>query len=308
MATVIKHNINGIEYNYLSYSYRKDGKVLKKERYIGRDIPPYDDMTQIWEELSHEIVEERWIPQIEEIKINYQNDLNRMPLPIKAKNLRSFGIRFTHHSNKIEGSTLTLREVEKVVNEDVTPSNRSLTDILETKAHMNIYEKMINTNEKISMDLICKWHKELFQTTDHNSAGIIRNYTVYIGGSHYEPPMTKIEIEMLLDVLFSWYHQKKTILHPVFLAAVMHYNFVAIHPFGDGNGRMARLLTNYILHKNNYPMFDVDARIRDRYYKALERSDQKDYALPFIQWFFKYYIINNKKYLSNIISAISIQS
>lgn len=298
MATVIKHNINGIEYNYLSYSYRKEGKVLKKEKYIGIDIPPFEDMFQLWEEFSLEIVKERWIPDIEKLKQNYQIDFNLMSLPIKAKNLRSFGIRFTHHSNKIEGSALTLREVEKVVNENISPRNRSLNDIIETKAHMSIYEKMLNKDEELSMNLICEWHHELFQATDHSNAGIIRNYTVFIEGSYYEPPMTKIEIEELLDKLFEWYNRQKEILHPVFVAAIMHYQFVSIHPFGDGNGRMARLLTNYILHKNKYPMFDVDASIRDQYYKALERSDNRDYALPFIQWFFKNYINANKKYLN----------
>jgi len=60
---------------------------------------------------------------------------------------------------------------------------------------------------------------------------------------------------------------------------------------------MARLLTNYILCKNNYPMFDIDTNIRDQYCRALEKADKKDYALPFIQWFFKNYIKTNKKYL-----------
>jgi len=297
MATIIKHNVNGKEYNYLSYSYRQEGKVLKKEKYLGAEIPPYEKLLQIWEDLSYEIVQERWLPIIEKLAKNYRKDFNSMPLPIKAKNLRSYGIRFTHHSNKIEGSTLTLREVEKVINKNITPGNRSLTDVIETKAHMSIYEKMVNTTEELSMDLICEWHKELFQITDHNSAGVIRNYTVFIEGSSYEPPIYKIEIEMLLKDLFKWYNNKKDTLHPVFIASVMHYHFVAIHPFGDGNGRMARLLTNYILFKNNYPMLDVDANFRDQYYRALEKADKKDYALPFIQWFFKIYIKENERYL-----------
>ena len=297
MATIIKHKVNGKEYNLLSYSYRKSGKVLKKEKYIGLEIPPHDDLVQIWEAFSYEIVKERWLPIIEKIVKNYRKVFNSMPLPIKAKNLRNFGIRFTHHSNKIEGSTLTLRDVEAVIDNNILPKNRPIDDVIETKAHMSIYEKMINTNKELSIDLICEWHRELLQMTNHNIAGVIRDYPVSIAGSKYEPPLYKIEIEMLLKDLFDWYNDKKNILHPVFIASVMHYRFIAIHPFGDGNGRMTRLLTNYILYKNNYPMFDIDASIRYQYYNTLEKADNKIHELPFIQWFFKNYIKANKRYL-----------
>ena len=297
MATILKHNVNGKEYNYLSYSYRKNEKVLKKEKYIGAEIPPYDELIQIWEDFSYEIVKERWIPIIEKITKNYRNDSALMSIPIKAKNLRNFGIRFTHHSSKIEGSKLTLRDVQAVIDNNILPKNKKVNDAIETKAHYSIYDKMINTTEELSMALICKWHEELFQITDHNNAGIIRDYPVSIEGSEYELPMYKIEIDLLLKDLFKWYNDKKNILHPVFVASVMHYRFVAIHPFGDGNGRMARLLTNYILYKNNYPMVDVDPDIRVQYYNALEKTDNKNHELPFIQWFFKDYIKEWKKYL-----------
>ena len=297
MATIINHKVNGKEYKYLSYSYRQDKKVLKKEKYIGSKIPPYDELVQSWEDFSYDIVKERWIPIIENIAKKHRNDSNLMSIPIKAKNLKNFGIRFTHHSSKIEGSTLTLRDVQAVIDNNILPKNRKVNDAIETKAHYSIYDKMINTTEELSMDLISEWHKELFQTTDHNSAGIIRNYPVSIGGSNVEFPMYKIEIEERLKELFKWYNDKKNILHPVFVAAIMHYRFVAIHPFGDGNGRMTRLLTNYILFKNNHPMVDVDPVVRIQYYNALERTDKKKHELPFIQWFFKYYIKEWKKYV-----------
>lgn len=70
------------------------------------------------------------------------------------------------------------------------------------------------------------------------------------------------------------------------------------YPFGDGNGRITRLITNYILHKNDYPMFDIDAKIRYQYYNALEKADMAFATeFPFIQWFFKNYIKANKSYL-----------
>lgn len=297
MATIIKHEVNGKEYNYLSYSYREGKKVKKKEKYIGAEIPPFDELFQLWEVFSHKIVQERWISIIEGMVKNYRKAFDSMPLPIKAKNLRNFGIRFTHHSNKIEGSTLTLRDVQAVIEDDITPKDKSVIDVIETKAHMRIYEKMINSTEELSMELICKWHEELFQMTEPDGSGVIRNYPVFISGSKYEPPISKIEIDMLLEDLFKWYNEIKDKYHPVFIASVMHYRFVSIHPFGDGNGRMTRLLTNHILHKNNYPMFDIDADIRDQYYDALDKADKKNRELPFIQWFFKNYIKANRMYL-----------
>ncbi|TFG25283.1 MAG: Fic family protein [Promethearchaeota archaeon] len=295
MATIIKHEINGKEYNYLSYSYREGKKVKKKEKYIGISIPPFEELSDLWEDFSHEIVQERWIPLIEGMVENHRKAWNSMPLPIKAKNLRNFGIRFTHHSSKIEGSTLTLREVQAVIEDDITPKDKSVRDVIETKSHMSIYEKMINSTKELSMKLICEWHEELFQMTEPNIAGIIRNYPVSIAGSKYEPPMSKIEIEMLLDELFKWYNAMKEKYHPVFIASVMHYRFVCIHPFGDGNGRMTRLLMNYILHESNYPMFDINADMRGQYYNALDNADKKHRDLPFVQWFFKNYIKANKR-------------
>jgi Fic family protein len=220
-----------------------------------------------------------------------------MPLEIKMKNLRNFGIRFTHHSTKIEGSTLSLRDVESVVTNGIFPKNKSIADVVETKTHMELYEKIISITEELSIELLCKWHEELFHLTQHNIAGIIRDYPVVISGSNYEPPASKIEIDMLLDRLFKWYNKKKNILNPVFVASIMHYHFVSIHPFGDGNGRMARLLTNYLLNKSKYPLFDIDPKIRIQYYKALEKADKKEYPFPFIQWFSNAYIKDQKNYL-----------
>ncbi len=295
MATVIKHEVNGKKYNYLSHSYRIDKRVLKKEKYLGLEIPKFEDLVEIWEEFSYDIVKERYFPILEEILNNYEKVLEKTPLDIFIKNLKNFGIRFTHHSNKIEGSALSLREVQAVIDNGILPRDKPINDVIETKAHMNIYETMIKCTEELSMDLICKWHKEFFQLTKPDEAGNIRDYPVGIEGSSYNPPMYRIEINMHLELLFKWYNENKDKYHPVFIASVMHYRFIAIHPFGDGNGRMTRLLTCYILHKNDWPMFDIDPKIRLQYYKALERADKyEDNELPFILWFFKNYIKTNK--------------
>ncbi|MFO8018555.1 MAG: Fic family protein [Promethearchaeia archaeon] len=297
MATILKRTVNGNEYHYMSYSYRKNDKVLKKEKYLGAEIPPFEELTQLWEAFSYEIAEERWLQEVDAIKETYCEILDSTPLSIIKKNLKNFGIHFTHNTNKIEGSSLNLRDVERVLKDDKLPKNRKPNDIIETKAHMKIYEEMLDTDNPLSMGMICNWHKNLFQLTDSNIAGLIRDYPVGISGSDYEPPYSKIEIEQLLKDLFEWYEKNKDTYNPVFIAAIMHYRFIAIHPFGDGNGRMTRLMTNYILYKNEYPMFDISADIRYKYYKALAKTDKKEHDLPFVLWFFKSYIESNKKYL-----------
>jgi Fic family protein len=81
------------------------------------------------------------------------------------------------------------------------------------------------------------------------------------------------------------------------LAGLTHLKFVTIHPFGDGNGRLSRLLMNYVLNKNGYPMLIIPYSQRKSYYTALERSQLKKDENIFILWFFKRCLKEYKQYL-----------
>ncbi|MFX1418473.1 MAG: Fic family protein [Promethearchaeota archaeon] len=299
MVSVIKRKIKGKEYYSLQYSYREDGKVKNLYKEIGKDMPK--NLNVIKEEFIKEIVDKRWVHSIERIRGNYIKKVNALSDLLKAEHLRDFGIRFTYHSNKIEGSTLTLREVALAVNELDVPINKPTYDIVEANLHMKIYENIINSNTLtyLSMEMVKNWHKTLFSLHPfgNNFAGLIRKGRIYISGSNYVPPPGGIVCEQLLDELFKWYLKNIGSLHPVLLACLMHFYFVSIHPFDDGNGRMCRLIMNYILFKNNYPMFNLPYRIRKSYYNALEKSNLKDDDMIFVGWFFKNYL----KYLEGLI-------
>lgn len=101
---------------------------------------------------------------------------------------------------------------------------------------------------------------------------------------------------MLRD-FFKWYQKNKKNLHPVELAGLVHLKFVPIHPFGDGNGRISRLMMNFVLYKNGFPMLNISYKNRNSYYTALERSQIKKNEFIFLNWFLKRYIKENKKYL-----------
>lgn len=292
MVNLKKKKINGKEYYYLVYPYREDGKVRTIDKEIGKEIP--ENLEEIKEVFIKTIVDRRWIKSIEDKKESYNHKMGALPDFIKAEHLKEFGIRFTHNTNKIEGSTLTLREVDIVINEPEIPINKPTDDIIEAKLHMQCYEEMVNKADitELTMDLILEWHKTLFSLHPNrvNFAGLIRKGQIYISGSKYVPPDGGIGCEMLLEHLFNWYNENSNTIHPVLLACLMHFRFVSIHPFDDGNGRMSRLLMNFILFKKKYPMFDIPAEIRKSYYHALERANVKEDEMGFVGWFFRNYL------------------
>ena len=89
---------------------------------------------------------------------------------------------------------------------------------------------------------------------------------------------------------FSRYEKNKSKMHPVELAALVHLKFVTIHPFSDGNGRISRIMMNFVLHKRGYPMLDIPYTGRDSYYNALQRAQIKKADSVFVVWLIKKYI------------------
>jgi len=282
----------------LQYSYRDNVSVRNLYKEIGKEIPV--SLEEIKEEFIKEVVDKRWIESIEQFKVKYQEGINHYSDFLKAEHLRDFGIRFTYHSNKIEGSTLTLREVALAINEPNVPINKSSYDIIETKLHWEIYESIIKSRSQLylTMETVKDWHRMLFSLhpNRNNFAGLIRKGKIYILGSNYVPPPGGIVCEQLIDELFEWFIKNKDSMHPALLACLMHFYFVSIHPFEDGNGRMCRLIMNYTLFKNGYPMWDLPYNIRKTYYNALENANLKEDDMNFVGWFFRNYL----KYLKNL--------
>ena len=97
------------------------------------------------------------------------------------------------------------------------------------------------------------------------------------GEIHYYA--TPEETPILMAELVQWYNsvRQNVKIHPVVLAAIVHHRFVEIHPFDDGNGRVARMLMNLILIKNKFPSAIIKQDKREEYYAALKQADTKEY-------------------------------
>ena len=295
MVSIQKKIINGNTYYYLEQSYRKNGKIGKKEKYLGTTLPKNIDT--IKQDFLREFYQDTWFNRFNTIKEQFIKEKRTIPPSLEKKENEHFAITFTYNTNRIEGSTITLRETADLLERGISPSQRPLEDIKETEAHKKVFTNMLSYKKEITLSTILSWHKELFQDTKPDAAGKIRQYHVGISGSKFIPPYP-IELDLLLRDFFDWYHQKKKTLHPVQLAGLVHLKFVTIHPFGDGNGRISRLLMNYVLNKNGFPMLIIPYSQRKSYYTALERSQLKKDENIFILWFFKRYLKEYKRYLT----------
>jgi Fic family protein len=283
LVRTIKRRKGGAEYFYLQHSFRKDGKVVTKELYLGKKIP--ENLEEIKTKLLSE-ARETLSEKLEAIRNSFQKEWKKTPLSAREKELRELAISFTYNTNAIEGSTITLEETRQILEDQVAP-NKPIKDIRETASHAAVFLQMLKTKETMSKKLVLEWHRNIFRETKPDIAGLFRNYSVRVG-SHVAPDWNNIE--KLMKKLMAFVNESK--VNPVELAARAHYMFEKIHPFGDGNGRIGRLLMNFILWKNNYPMLIIEYKGRKSYYKALHQTEER-----FVNYFIRRYISVHKKRL-----------
>jgi Fic family protein len=225
---------------------------------------------------------ERFYGQIEALNIPQKLELN-----LERDNM----IQSSYASNKIEGNPLTLPEVTNLILGDRIPTNRDekeVTNYFEILKHITKYK-----DRAFALDLITDFHKLLMTGVDE-TAGMIRNDKVVVGkfkkekeGSisikvKHEPPVhTRSEITEKLKDLITWANGVSDMPAPM-VAGIFHHQFVYIHPFEDGNGRVCRLLSSLLFIKRNYfinkyfildDYYDID---RSQYSDMLHSADQGD--------------------------------
>lgn len=195
------------------------------------------------------------------------------PLPKNTlKSLReNMLLEWTYNSNAIEGNTLTISET-KVVLEGITIGGKSMREHLEVINHKDailFLEELVKSDEPLSEWNIKNLHRLILKNIDDENAGAYRTENVIISGAKHRPPehyLVKEQMEQMVNL----YNEEWLKFHPVERAALLHGEFVKIHPFVDGNGRSARLLLNFELMKNNYPPMIIKKEMRPQYYDALD--------------------------------------
>jgi len=208
-----------------------------------------------------------------ETKKKKLDSLRPLPKDAVKRIIEDIRLRHTYHSDAIEGNTLTLQETKLVLEEGVTIGGKPLKDHIEARNDAEAFDLMmelVNSKKKISQEIIQQIHEFVMKGILKNP-GQYRTENVAIIGAKIRPP-NYLKIVMLMDEYIK--NIEKLKLQNVKKAAFIHHEFVRIHPFIDGNGRVARLITNFYLMKNGYPPIVIQKEDRKKYYKTLSKADQ----------------------------------
>jgi Fic family protein len=213
-----------------------------------------------------------------------------------------FTTEYNYNSNHIEGNTLTYGQTELLLLFGKVSGEGDLKDFIDMKASQvgveMVKEAVRDKGMPLTQNFIRQLHKVLLRE-DYTvyrdlPGGGQTSYTVHAGqyktrpnsvitryGDRFEYASPE-ETASLMSDLVDWYNaaEQEGKLTPVELAALFHYRYIRIHPFEDGNGRIARLMVNYIMARHGWPMIVIRNRKKAEYLEALHRSDQKIGKVP----------------------------
>lgn len=242
------------------------------------------------------------LENLEEIKfIDQQKRLIDEQRPfsreMEDKIFQKLKLDWNYNSNAIEGNQLTYGETIAFLNFGLTAKGKPFKDHLDIKGHNEAIQfmlQLIKENRPISENDIFDLHKillvEPYFTKTISPEGIEFQKEIKIGKYKTSPNHVKTvsgdihyytnpeEVPFEMTKLLDWYRNvEEENLHPVVFSAVFHHKFTAIHPFDDGNGRLARLLSNFILLKYQYPVIVIKNQNKNQYYAALNIADNGIY-------------------------------
>lgn len=212
-----------------------------------------------------------------------QEEINAMR-PLAQEELQQlkeyYRIGLTYSSNALEGNSLTEIETKIVLEDGITIGGKPLRDHLEAVGHSEAFDLMyiLAKTKDITEKDVLTLHRFFYRKIDESNAGKYRRVRVFITGSSFTfPPPSKIK--SLMKAFIKRLPELRKQYHPVIYAALLHKEFVEIHPFIDGNGRAARLLMNLVLLQHGYPIAIIPPILRNEYITALESSHHKDDTL-----------------------------
>lgn len=215
-------------------------------------------------------------------RITLLSDMEAKPHLRKNNRIKSI-----HSSLKIEANSLSLNQVRDVINGKLVLGEQK--EIQEVKNAYDAYEKILEL-DPYSIDDLKKFHGIMTRYIVEESGDFRRGEEGVFNGEQcifMAPPAQYVP--QLMNELFGWMREAQTKVHPLVLSSVFHYEFVFIHPFSDGNGRMGRLWHTAILSKWK-PIFEyipIESQVekfQEDYYDAIARCHVEGESTFFIEF------------------------
>jgi len=232
------------------------------------------------------------------------DDMRPLPADVEGRVMQKLRLDWNYNSNAIEGNKLSYGETTALLMHGITAKGKPLKDHLDIQGHneaIDLLLRMVQDERPLTETdirglhevILGKPHNAPAQTADGTpttkliTVGEYKTMPNHVqtvtGAIHYyaSPEETPAKMQELMD----WYNEasNNSDIHPIVIAALFHHRFVAIHPFDDGNGRMARILMNLVLMRNGFPVIVIKANNKDEYYSLLSQADVGD-LMPFIEY------------------------
>ena len=228
-----------------------------------------------------------------------QEQIKSLP-PLREAEITSlrayYKVKLTYSSNALEGNTLTESDTKVVLEDGLTIGGRPLRDHLEAVGHAAAFDYVcsLQRGTGFSEQDILTLHKLFFGKIQEEQAGIYRKSRIVVTGSVHKFPSPE-EVPTLMKEFVEQAPRWREMYHPVEYAARLHQRLVAIHPFVDGNGRVARLLMNLALIQSGHLVTVIPPVLRSEYIETLETSHR--HMTPFILLICRCQIEAQKEYL-----------
>lgn len=243
------------------------------------------------------------LEKAEQLK-NELDSLRPLDTEAEARIMQKFRLDWNYHSNNLEGNSLTYGETKALILFGITAQGKPLKDHFEITGHneaINWILEVVKDETPLTEKFIRELHTLLLKESSYKEAQTLNgkptrrkievgkyktqpNHVITVTGETFyfaTPEETPAKMHDLIE----WFRKEKekSDVNPIILAALFHYRFIRIHPFDDGNGRVARILMNFILMQFGYPPVIIKTEDKENYYIVLRLADA-DELEPFIEY------------------------
>ena len=266
-------------------------KIKNKEKILREKISIIEkiekEVFKLDIDFSKNLLYKNQLEKIEKLKRKYNKKIEFTDKDVLKKIRETFLIRYTYNTNSAEGNTISLKETELILRKGIIPESHSLREVYEIENTVRAYD------HKFILEL----HKLVTEKTLENKRNEgkyrLKGQNVSMSGSKHFPPKGGRQIKRLIEEIIEKYNKCK--LSFIERMILFHSAFIAIHPFIDGNGRVSRLIFNWMLLRENLPSIDFPSENHIEYTDLMEISRDGD-SLPLANYLFER--ISNSLYMS----------